>query len=105
MERSAVPYRRILFVCVNQREPGKICCAERDSEQIAEELKGRVKALGLAHLIRVSKSGCQDVCAHGPNIMVFPDHIWYQQVQLGDLDRILEDVTRGLHDSASPRPA
>ena len=104
MERSAVPYRRILFVCVNQREAEKLCCAQRESEQIAATLKARVKALGLAHLIRVRKSSCQDLCAHGPNVMVFPDHVWYHQVQLGDLDRILEDVTRGLRDSASPRP-
>ena len=36
----------------------------------------RVKALGFSRRVRVSKSGCQDLCAKEPNVMVFPDYVW-----------------------------
>ena len=96
MEQRAIPFQKIVFVCINRRAPGETCCAARDSEAIAEALKSRVKALGLSRAIRVSKSGCQDVCAKGPNVMVFPDGVWYDAVTLDDVDRILRDLTRTL---------
>ena len=97
MEQDRVPYRKILFVCINQREPHEACCAQRDSEQIAASLKERIKALGFSRHVRVSTSGCQDVCAKGPNVMVFPDYVWYHGVTLADVERIIQDTVRGFN--------
>ena len=96
MEKGRVPYQRILFVCINQRQPHEACCAHKESEAIAAALKARVKALGLSRLVRVSKSGCQDLCAKGPNVMVFPGDVWYQGVTPGDVERIIQDTIQGL---------
>ena len=100
MERDRVPYQKILFVCVNTREPNETCCARRESEALAAALKERVKALGLARSVRVSKSGCQDLCAKGPNVMVFPDYVWYHDVTSADVECIIEDVRRGVEPAA-----
>ena len=94
MERGRVPYQKIVFVCVNKREPQETCCAHRDSEGIAAALKARIKELGLSRQVRISKSGCQDLCAKGPNVMVFPDHAWYYGVTPDDVERIVQDLTR-----------
>ena len=96
MEQRRVPYQKILFVCVNKRLPHEVCCAYRDSEAIAAALKERVKALGLSGSVRVSKSGCQDLCAKGPNVMVFPDYVWYHGVTHNDVERIVQDTIQGL---------
>ncbi len=100
MEQAKVPYQKILFVCVNRREPHETCCAHRESEAVAAALKARVKALGLSRAIRVSKSGCQDLCAKGPNVMVFPDYAWYHGVTPADVERIVEDVVQGVRGEA-----
>ena len=100
MEQAKVPYQKILFVCINRREPNEACCAHRESEVIAAALKERVKALGLSRHVRVSKSGCQDLCAKGPNVMVFPDNVWYHVVTPADVERIVTDATRGLTPAA-----
>ena len=105
MRRQRIPYQRIVFVCVNKRQPQEICCANRNSEAIAAALKERVKALGLSRVVRVSKSGCQDVCARGPNVMVFPDGVWYDGVALEDVERILHEITRGLPALPAATPA
>ena len=102
MEQSRVPYQKILFVCVNKRQPPEVCCSHRESEAIAAALKSRVKELGLSRSIRVSKSGCQDLCAKGPNVMVFPDYTWYHGVTLGDVERIIEDIIRELPSAFPP---
>lgn len=96
MQQGRVPYQKIIFVCTNQREAGEACCADRGAEKILETLKAAVKAKGLAARVRVSRSGCQDVCAKGLNVMVFPDYAWYSGVTEADADRILEQVLTGL---------
>lgn len=96
MEQSPLPFRRIAFVCINQRPSPESCCANRHGEAIAEALKAQIKALGLARWVRVSKSGCQDQCAKGANVMVFPDGAWYHGVTPDDVGRIVEDLARGL---------
>lgn len=105
MERNRVPYQKILFVCINERAAGEVCCAHRDSRSLAEALKARVKTLGLSRHVRVSKSGCQDLCAKGPNVMVFPDYVWYHAVTDADVERIIQDVAHGLPGAGGPSAA
>ena len=104
MEQERVPYQKILFVCINKREPREVCCSHRNSEAIATALKARVKELGLSRAVRVSKSGCQDLCAKGPNVMVFPDYVWYHGVAPADVERIVQETIRGLSSSPTPIP-
>ena len=104
MKQARVPYQKIVFVCVNRREPPEACCAQRESQIIAAALKERIKELGLARHVRVSKSGCQDLCAKGPNVMVFPDYVWYHGVNQQDVERIVQDTIRGLELSPATPP-
>ena len=105
MKEERVPYQRILFVCVNQRPPHEACCAHREAEAIAASLKSRIKALGLSRSIRVSKSGCQDLCAKGPNVMVFPDAVWYHGVTHDDVERIVRALTLPANLASAPTAA
>ena len=94
MEIAKVPFQKILFVCINRREPNRLCCAHNQSEAIAAALKEGIKSRGLSGTVRVSKSGCQDLCANGPNVMVFPDYTWYHGVTVHDVERIINDTIR-----------
>lgn len=101
MKRNPVPYQKIVFVCTNRREDGRACCAARGSAGIADALKAKVKALGLGGKIRVSTSGCQDVCERGANAMVFPDYVWYEAVTEADAERIIGELKAS---TAAPPP-
>ena len=97
MEKHPVPYKKIVFVCINERPPGGMpCCSGRGSVALHASLKARVKALGLGKVIRVSKSGCLNQCEHGPNIMVFPDNTWFSGVTEEDLDTIVGEIVEGV---------
>jgi (2Fe-2S) ferredoxin len=96
MNQGAVPYKRMLFVCTNRRENGQACCAQRGSETILAQMKERINASGLARHVRVMKSGCHDMCAKGPSVVVFPDGEWYHAVTEADVQRIVDRALAGI---------
>ncbi len=85
LQSNPVPYQKIVFICTNRREEGAVCCSQRGSQELREILKRYVKENGLIGKVRVSQSGCLDLCAKGPNLMIFPDNVWFQNVQPDDL--------------------
>jgi len=79
-------YRQHLFVCTY----GPYCPFDGDTEQLLKRLKERVAASGLQNEIRVNRSGCLNQCGHGPNLVVYPDAVWYAHVQPSDADEIFD---------------
>ena len=61
-----------------------------------ETLKQAVKDKGLAKQIRVSRSGCLDVCSEGPNVLLMPDNIWFKRVNEKDIEEIVNRAAEGL---------
>ena len=85
-------FEKHIFVCTNQREEGhpRGCCAGKNSVELAEQLKARIKALGLNSEIRINKSGCLDACEHGAVVVVYPEQIWYGKVTVADVEEIVQ---------------
>jgi (2Fe-2S) ferredoxin len=94
MRVGKLPYEVLILVCTNIRDEAdpRSCCARRGSVEIQEELKRRVKALALPFRARVSRAGCLDLCAEGPNVLVIPPGRLYSGVALADLDAIIDDT-------------
>lgn len=90
MDEKAIPYRKIVFVCTNERAPGeRVSCGGCGGGEIHARLKELVKERGLRVEVRVSKSGCMDRCELGPNVMIFPDNIWLSGVRLEDIEQVV----------------
>lgn len=73
------------------------CAGPRCTAAMGEAFKGRLKdllpdrkALG----VRVSTTSCQGMCERGPNVTVYPEGVVYHQVEMGDIDRIVEEHLR-----------
>lgn len=97
MDTQPLPYRKIIFVCTNQREAGeRVCCMAGGGGELRDKLKAMVKARQMRSRVRVSQSGCLDKCEDGPNIMVFPDNVWFSHVTEADLESIVAAVARSL---------
>lgn len=93
MKAVPLPYKQILFVCTNSREPGaRISCAGEGQcgQIILDQLKKHVKENNLEEKVRVSKSGCQEKCELGPNIAVMPQNIMLQGVTAADIPTIIQ---------------
>ncbi len=94
MQSAAPAFKKYIFVCENEREQGR-CCAP-DGTHLRELLKEKVKKGGLSGKVRVSRSGCLDVCDKGPNVLLMPDNVWFQGVREQDLDAIVQKAGEGL---------
>ena len=97
VEEKNLPFRRIVFVCTNQRAEGeRVCCAAQGSVELHAQLKDLVKARGLKGRVRVCKAGCMDRCEQGPNVMIFPESTWLSGVHEADLPGVVDRIAQGL---------
>ena len=91
MEKARASFSKDIFVCENERVDGADCCGARGAE-IREALKKKIKEKGLDREIRVSRAGCLDVCAEGPNVLLMPEQVWFKKVDIKDVDEIVDYV-------------
>lgn len=83
-------YAKHVFVCTNQKPEPKKSCGEAHGLELVEAFKNALKEKNLHIEIRAQKSGCLDICGHGPSVVVYPEGIFYGKVQLSDVDEIVE---------------
>lgn len=85
-------FERHIFICGNYRIPGhpRGCCDPEREAALQKRFKKRLAELGLRATVRANQAGCLDQCEHGPNVVVYPDGVWYGGVTLADVDEIIE---------------
>ena len=94
MNQSSSPYRCHIFICVNDRHGERKSCADGASLEIKDYLKDQVEKRGWKPRVRVSHCGCMGLCAKGPNVMLYPQGIWFDDVTKADADQILAEVQK-----------
>jgi (2Fe-2S) ferredoxin len=87
------PYERHVFVCHNVRPEGapRPSCTHDGKSDLHAALQQLVKAAGLGARVRINKSGCLDQCEHGPVMVVYPEAVWYGNVQPSDAAEIVAE--------------
>ncbi len=85
-------FEKHIFICCNTRDPSspRGCCDPAGEAKLQKVFKEKLKARGLKGRVRANKSGCLDQCEHGPNLVVYPDAVWYGGVRPEDVDEIIE---------------
>ena len=83
------PFRFHVFVCDQQKPEGVPCCAGRGSGQILETLRREINACGLEDEVQLTVCGSLGLCEHGPNLVVYPEGIWYSGVTPADVAEIV----------------
>ena len=85
-------FEKHIFVCGNHRPPGnpRKCCDPSGQAKLQKLFKQKLAEHGLKGKVRANQSGCLDQCEHGPNIVVYPEAVWYGCVTEADVDEIIE---------------
>jgi len=73
-------YQHHVFFCINQRDDGRACCADKDSQAMRDYAKMRIKAL------KLSAPGLCRI-----NIAIYPEGVWYTYVDKEDVDEIIDE--------------
>jgi (2Fe-2S) ferredoxin len=101
MLETRTPHRLHLLVCTNARHDGTPSCGDSgEALRLAENLKARLKAEKLP--VRVTRTGCLGPCAQGPNVMCYPQGVWFQAAGEGDVEAISARVREILAEEANP---
>src|SRR5262249_62242875 len=88
-------FQKHIFVCCNQRpstDP-RGCCDPSGTAELQRAFKIKLAQRGLKGTVRANKSGCLDQCEHGPNVVIYPDAVWYGGVTRAGGGGTLESQT------------
>jgi len=89
---SNLKFDKHLFICTNQRvNSERPSCGEEHGLELVKAFKKEIKDRGLNVEMRAQKAGCLDICEFGPNVVVYPEGIFYGHVQLADVPEIVEE--------------
>jgi len=69
------PFEIHVFVCTSGGT-----CPHQGSVAVHAYLKEAVARAGLKGKVRVNNAGCLDQCGHGPNLVIYPENVWYSHV-------------------------
>jgi len=89
VKQNESPYVAHVFVCTNDRKGARKSCADGDNARLKDALKDAVAAKGWRGKVRVSSSGCMGLCESGPNVIIYPQKIWFSGVTPNSLPEIL----------------
>ncbi|WP_423148933.1 (2Fe-2S) ferredoxin domain-containing protein [Rubrolithibacter danxiaensis] len=85
-------YTKHIFICTNQRPAGsRISCGEEHGLALVAAFKKLIKDKGLNTEIRAQRTGCMETCELGPSVVVYPEGVFYGNVQLSDVEEIVNE--------------
>ena len=78
--------KKLIFVCQN------VDCRVRQAGEVVEKLK---QEIGPDESMEVRSYMCFGACHEGPNVVVYPDKVWYAGVKTGDTAEIIASLRGG----------
>jgi (2Fe-2S) ferredoxin len=89
-------YGHHVFMCTNVRPEGhpRGCCMARSAagggvDKLRGYAREKARQAGIES-IRWNASGCLDRCEFGPNMVIYPEGVWYRYESQEDIDEIIE---------------
>lgn len=81
-----------VFICTSCRANGvqKGFCHSKGSVSIVAKFIEEIEDRDLSADVMVTNTGCFGVCSKGPVMVVYPEGIWYGNVTLDNVEKIVE---------------
>ena len=84
-EHAHLVMRKHILVC------GNIDCSSRGSIKTLAVIRSELKKRNLLKQIAVTKTSCMGHCGDGPTLVIYPDGIWYRNVNPEDALEIVDE--------------
>jgi NADP-reducing hydrogenase subunit HndC len=85
------PFKYHVYVCTQEKPDGAPCCSARGSAKVLEALRAEIGRAGLDGEVQVTTSGSIGLCERGPNMVVYPEGVWYSGVTVEDVPEIVRE--------------
>jgi (2Fe-2S) ferredoxin/2-polyprenyl-3-methyl-5-hydroxy-6-metoxy-1,4-benzoquinol methylase len=83
------PFKYHVYICNQQKPEGVPGCAAHGSEKVIDRLRKEIMKNGLGDTVQVTTCGSLGLCERGPNMVVYPEGIWYSGVTVEDVSEIV----------------
>ena len=84
------PFRYHVFICDQKKPEGVPCCPARGAADTIEALRKEVAARGLLDEVQITTCGSLGLCDGGPNLVVYPEGVWYSGMRAEDVPELVE---------------
>ena len=84
--QANVDYKYDIMVC------GGTGCRSCKSKLVQEKLETLIKEKHLENIIKVHGVGCFGLCVNGPIVLLYPQDILYEKVNINDCEEIIENL-------------
>ncbi|WP_422930668.1 (2Fe-2S) ferredoxin domain-containing protein [Singulisphaera sp. PoT] len=86
-----------IFICGNARKQGhpRGSCDPQENQDLRDAFKKELKSAGFGQMARANQAGCLDQCEHGPVVVIYPQGVWYGNVTVKDVSRIVKKTLVG----------
>jgi (2Fe-2S) ferredoxin len=85
------PFKYHVYVCTQEKPDGAPCCAARGSVQVLDARRAEIGRAGLDGDVQVTTCGSVGLCERGPNMVVYPEGVWYVGVKVEDVPEIVRE--------------
>ena len=89
-------YQHHIFFCTNVRpetHPRGSCGVRAQALGGVDKIRGyareKARQLGVESF-RCNAAGCLERCEFGPNLVIYPEGVWYRYENMADIDEIFE---------------
>lgn len=91
------PFRHHVFVCRQEHPEDQPCCAARGAGKTIAALRRALEEQGLLEQVQVTPCESLGLCREGPNLVVYPEGVWYSGVTPEDAAEIVRShLLRGI---------
>ncbi len=85
-------FRYHVYLCTQEKpDPKAPSCTNRGSKEVLDALRAELAKNGLDDEVQVTSSGSLGLCTRGPNMVVYPEGVWYSGVQKTDVPEIVRE--------------
>ena len=85
------PFRYHVYACTQEKPGDKPCCAARGAQAVLDALRAELGKAGLGDEVHVTACGSLGLCERGPNLVVYPEGIWYSGVKPEDVAELVRE--------------
>ncbi len=85
------PFRYHVYACQQEKPGSAPCCSRRGSAAVLDALRKELSAHGLGDTVQITTCGSLGLCERGPNLVVYPEGIWYSGVQVSDVPELVHE--------------
>lgn len=85
------PFQYHVYVCNQKKPEGVPSCSAHGSDKLIDLLRREVMKKGLGDSVQITTCGSIGLCDRGPNMIVYPEGVWYSGVKADDVPEIVSE--------------